>query len=444
MASKSQKPASFSLEAALKDPTYDFQAGQAAPEVGMGNAAAAAELEGKKENEDRSMMDYVSNARRWIGDELWEAVSPHLSEEGLGKYAQTGVTKSVDALDKYIQENGGADADQAALALFSQTLKTELSASAKALLGSPEGKALISKLRGWTQANAETIAYVALLAAAGALYYAYSKDMKIPELKQKFKLGDGYTGKVSADLGSLKNIGIDAIKAELEKSSGPLVGAVRGEYNGETGDWNMGANAAYAINPNLTVDGEISHNSAGETAGAAGLHYASERTQANLGYANNPNGQVVSADAAHQFESLPLETAAQGSYDVKTGKWNAGAQGKYTFNPQTTLDGRVALNSDGKTNTALDLNYAGVDTQANFGYSYADDKHRIAAGGSHKFNDRWSASGNAYAETKDFKDVSYGANGGLNYQKDNMSFGLNGGYDSQSGANVGVSLKLQF
>ncbi|MBN2801373.1 MAG: hypothetical protein JXX28_19685 [Deltaproteobacteria bacterium] len=361
MASQSKKSPSSDLYAMLSNPDYDLSPSYELPATDMGNSANAQDM--AQEGEDRSLADYVTNARSWLGSELWDAVSPHLTEESLGKYANKAVSSAVDSVVKYVSAQGG-EVDPGAMQLFSSTLKSGLQANVGSLLGSAEGKALIQALRGWTNANAEGIAYVALLAAAGAAYYAFSSDMKVPELQQKLKLGDGWNAKIGAQLGTLQNLGVREIKAEIEKSSGPLTGAIKGDYtlgqDGAEDTWSVAGNAKYDLD---------------------------QHTRLN----------------------------ASGSYDSK-----------------------------GDVKGDLNLAYGDKQTQARVGAGYADDKYRAYGGVNHKFNDNLSMGANAYAQTTDFKDASYGGSASLDYKKDNLSFGVNAGYDSDRGANVGVGLSWKF
>lgn len=216
---------------------------------GPSNAAQAEEAR-TPEGTAAGLANYQSTLGQWLGTELYDAVAPHLTLEkisGVADDALMGVFSSLmGELDKLDPANNTADLEK-----FSAAFKKEFGTAAGGWV-KENGAGLTGSLAAWVDANPELIATAALLAAAGA----YLADAKIPELSTSLGLTEDLKLKLGAKLGSLRDISIDQVSAQLSSTTAPLVaaikvspgdGATKTEFSGSYGEETQ----------KLTVNGEL-------------------------------------------------------------------------------------------------------------------------------------------------------------------------------------------
>ena len=294
------------------------------PAVGASNAEAQEELRGKK-GTDAGLANYEQALGKWLGPELYKAVAPHLTLDAIAGYANDGLQAalegSVGALDGLEGE-----VDKAALDKFGKALSAQYGDLAgKWVEGS--GADFGNAIGDWVDAHPRVIVGVALLAAAGAIL----ADADIPTLKQKFKIADGLTAKLEADLGSLRGIALEKIGAELAYASGPLSAAVKIEH---------------------AKDGKSD---------------LTGKAEASLG----DEEKKISADATFTEKGIEV-VGVKGLYKTGLGDVEAGAQ--WDLDKDPTLNASLTR-KDGKT-TAV----TGIDYDANSGVLNFKDSRSFVAG----------------------------------------------------------------
>lgn len=198
--------------------------------------------------------NYQSLLGKWLGTELYTALAGELTLEKLQGHAtkawESAIKSGVKALD-------GVDGNNAEAGAFTKALQEAYGQAASDMLATETGQKVIGKLNGFVDANPGVILLVALLAAGGAV----AANVSLPEFKQKFGLGGGFSASVSADLGKIREIALKDLSAALEYNSGPLIAAAkisRGENGEVTGDISakLGGDDAYIKgNAKINQDG---------------------------------------------------------------------------------------------------------------------------------------------------------------------------------------------
>lgn len=337
---------------------------------------------------------YQATLGQWLGGELYQAIAPLITFEAMQGYANDGLDAAIDSGVGALGKADGIDASK--LAGLSDALQKEYDKTAGNLLDSELGHKITGKLAGWVDAHPGLIVTIALLAAAGAVL----ADMDIPKLKQKFKIAEGLTANVEAELGSLRNIALEQIKMGLEYKSGPLLAAVNMSRN-ENGDISAKANAS--------VEG---------TAGSvkADVEYADDKIKAfgvqgalNLGEDTKLSGGVSSKDDKEPVYEGKLVRKDGSVTDIDEVKYDANS-GIATFTDTQILD--LAAGSMKMSNSAS-----------------SDGSGKLDLSGQHKLDDNlmgnWGLSNTIGADGSE----TQGMSGGLKY--DNKQSGLNLGLDGK-------------
>lgn len=165
-----------------------------------------------------------------IGDQLYGVVAELVTEEELLGYGQQALEGALDAM---VGQVGGLDLANngaAALEQLARVLADEAQKLGDQWLQSDSGKRVMRGISRWVDDNPGYILLAAILAAAGAI----AADMDIPELEQKFKFGD-VSGGAKVDLGSLRNIAIEAAKVDLAYVRGQFSAKTSAGYDKEEG-----------------------------------------------------------------------------------------------------------------------------------------------------------------------------------------------------------------
>jgi hypothetical protein len=199
-----------------------------APDVvqARGNSAAADKVEADASS---GLANYESALGTFLGGELYKAVADALAYDKLSGYANQALDGAAGALAGSIGKIDGVKADPKALDTLGQLLSDKLEPFVQKWMEA-HGHELSASLTNWAGAHPKTIVTVALLAAVGAVL----ANADIPTLKQKFKIAEGVTGSIEADLGKLRDISLQKIRGRIDLASGPLIGALEvGRENGK-------------------------------------------------------------------------------------------------------------------------------------------------------------------------------------------------------------------
>ncbi len=181
----------------------------------------------------RGLDNYESTLGKWLGSNLYGAVSDNLEYARFGKHADGVISSAIKAAADQINlldEYDNVEIDPAAVDAFGEALSQQFAGIGSQWVKG-EGRDLVDSLQDWVDANPETVATVALLAAGGAV----AANMEIPELKHKFGLTDELSAQVGVQLGRFQDIALEQIEAKLEYHSGPLVLSIQAQHSdGET------------------------------------------------------------------------------------------------------------------------------------------------------------------------------------------------------------------
>ncbi|MFZ5479009.1 MAG: hypothetical protein ACOZNI_19720 [Myxococcota bacterium] len=186
-----------------------------------GNAAEQERVGGDAGGGDAGLANYEAALGDFLGGELHKAVSGALTYDKFSKMANSAVDGALKAL---VKQAGGWEqlqADPKALDALAKILGDLADPLVEKWL-EQDGKDLQEKLAKWAGAHPKTVATVALLAAVGAVI----ANVDLPTLKQKFSIGEGYKGEVEAELGKVRSLALQKVRAKLTDSSGALLAAV--------------------------------------------------------------------------------------------------------------------------------------------------------------------------------------------------------------------------
>ena len=328
-------------------------------QAGQSNAQAAAAIPA---DESSGLAVYTETLGKFLGPELYKTTHKELSFEKLSGLGHSVVDQALSALMGQVGGIKGLQADPEALAGLEGILKGLAGGAADQWL-SAEGPALQQALVGWTDANPKAIAGVALLAAAGAVL----SNVKLPDLHRKLNIAEGLTGDVAVNLGRIRSIGLEKIKAQLDYASGPLVAAIQVSHEG--GATTGAASAGY------TGDGkEISTKASFDKDGivVASVDAAMDTKLGRL------SGSVVSdRAAAGPVGSVKLvgangatTTTDQVDYDAATGKLDVSREAMMDLGDGYSAAYTGKKSSDGSSSTTGSVDYAGEKGSARRGLQH--------------------------------------------------------------------------
>ncbi len=186
---------------------------------GPGNAANMDQAQ-TEEGTAAGLANYQATLGQWLGTELYHAVVPELTLDRIANHADKGLMMAIEATMGSIDPTSKSHADL--IEKLTQGLKEEYATIASEWI-QENGQNLSNRLANWVDANPVRVVTAALLAAAGAII----ANLPIPQLKQKFRLGDNFSGGLGADIGRFRDISLKSISAELSWTTAPLVAAVK-------------------------------------------------------------------------------------------------------------------------------------------------------------------------------------------------------------------------
>ena len=177
-------------------------------------------------------MNYQAALGKALGPKLYELIAPHLSFEKMSSYANKAIGGIADAGVDWANSSlydGQLSKEQ------EDTLSTDFQDKAnefaKEFLESEEGQAVLNKIQEFIGENPYVVVGIGILAALGAVL----ADMDIPEIKQKFKLGDDFILKAGADIGSLRNIALKSVSLGLEYQTESIQSSLTVSHSEEKG-----------------------------------------------------------------------------------------------------------------------------------------------------------------------------------------------------------------
>ena|GEM_PF-1602520 len=333
------------------------------------------------------LANYRAALGQWLGPELYKAVAPHVTLEAVAGYADSALMGTFSALLGELEKLDPAN-NEADLAKFEAALKKEFGKTAGEWV-KENGGGLVNGLGEWVDANPELIVMTALLAAAGA----YLANASIPELSTTLGIGDDLKVKLGAKLGTLQNIAIEQVSAELSLSSAPLVAAMKvqpgdttkTEFSGSYGD----------AQRKLTVDGVVE-----------GSDLTLLNVQGLMQQGNNTVSGGYSQD--NGTEKLKVEvTERDGNTSQVTGVDYNTTLGILTLKNtlDTSLDGGSAryqssTSSDGNSTQSLSLNQT-VNDQLSASLTLSEVAKQLGASDSYQLTKEQKASLGVNFDSKD-------------------------------------------
>lgn len=358
----------------------------APPETTVATEGNQAQQDALPAQADAGLAEYQATLGKFLGGQLYRAVSGVLTYESMSKLANQAVDGAVSASVKKLIEAGNVDAAAGSADALVKMLQDALDPAVSAWLAS-DGKGLNDKLKGWVDANPLIVASVAALAAAGAVI----ANLKIPELKKKFALGDNATMNIEAALGSLRQIALQKLKVGLEYKSGPLLAALEvahagGETTGQ-GSLSVGDDEKKA-----TVEGQFD---------GQGLKVAKVGAMLQTG-AGRLEGSVTDTRDAAPVTSVALVTpdgkntyTTKFDYDTGSGDLTVREDFKGVFG-NTTVNANASASNSGAVGAGVSATRSeggkelrgglsagrdangGLTASANAGYSLTEKDFKLA------------------------------------------------------------------
>jgi hypothetical protein len=315
-----------------------------APDVQLvdGTQESNSELQQELGSSGSGLANYQSALGSWLGGELHGAVADQLTMESLRGFADKGLSEAIQALVGTAADQADT-VDEAAVERFAEALAGRFDGLAGEWL-EQNGGGLQQSLAGWVDAHPRTIAAVGLLAAAGAVL----ADMDVPTLKKKFGLTDALSARLSAKLGSLQDVALQEIKAQLEYTSGPLIAAVQvshgedgtngrleGSYKGD--DWSVkgnvvvtedgidawGLSGLYGVRQGLTLSAAAQQASGQDPTVNASITHVDGSMTNRLSTAYDANSGTLSLSGLHRDDWGEISAMVNSKGDASVeGRWD--------------------------------------------------------------------------------------------------------------------------
>lgn len=370
------------------------------------NAQNAAALEG----ESSGLENYQAALGSWLGGELYQAVSPHLSLESLSGAAKDGLNSAIRGL---VDQLKNADqADDAAIKAFGEALANRYDDVAEAWV-QENGAGLQQSLSGWVDAHPKTIVAVALLAAAGAV----AADIDLPELEGDVDLADGLKASAGLSLGSIRNIAFEQIKAKLEYTSGPLIAAMKVTHDADEGT--SGEVSAGYGSDTRRIDGTVKVNEDGiEAWGLTGLYGFGNGVTAR-GSAKAEDGRQPTINASVTSAQGETTWSSGLNYDANSGLLKLSGKYDTVFGGGYSGGVRGSADSDGRVTAGVHGKYESEERTVRGAYDYdtQGDTHKLDLSYDESLNEDWRARVRQQVQISQ-GDMSYETTGLAAYQVD--------------------------
>lgn len=281
----------------------------------------------------------LSRLDEWLSAEIAELVRENLSAEDVAKYANDGVSDGVEAIFKELGKDRGKS-EVEALKKFSEQLAAALSEGSDAYLKSEKGQKLVDGLVKWPEEHPRTVVLIALLAVAGAV----AANVDLPKLKQKFKLGGGFTAGLEAELGKVRAIALESVTASINYQRGKLsagVSATHKEGEDPSGSVSLGYGDKEDFiktvgtlksdgQLDVTVTSQLVHDAWTLAAEAKGDASALQNAKATVSYAHDKNHTTTAGVHYKKDEGFALSLG-----DTFTeGMWKTNVGTEYSFDSE--------------------------------------------------------------------------------------------------------------
>ncbi|MBX2796515.1 MAG: hypothetical protein KTR31_02565, partial [Myxococcales bacterium] len=389
--------------------------------------ASASNQEASENVESTGLQNYEQTLGSWLGPKLYEAVSDALTEEAFEGYTKDAIDALFETLAEQADKLDGT-ANTSQIEGFVDALQERLGPLAEQWLAE-EGLPLRQSLRNWVDANPVMVVITALLAAAGAVL----ADLDIPTLEKEFDLGKGFTGSLSADLGSLRNIALEQVKASLEYASGPLMAAINVNVEGDdvSGDASVryeGDRWSGGLAANVDKDGVVG--------GSADVGYSHDGLSANgrATFADSKfSGYSLNAtrESGKLTDRFALSGTGDGGWDGSLGRTYTGDRWSAGLSADAANDRRLGGTASlGYSHDGLSADARASFTDGDFS-GYALNANRQDG----KFSERFSLSGNG--------DGDWSATHGRSYTGDRWSGSLQNGIGPDGAWNTSASTAYQ-
>lgn len=338
-------------------------AGTPAPEAATparGNAAAQEKV-APAETGDAGLANYQAALGDFLGKELYKAVGDALAWDKVGQAANDAVHAALAAGAGKLGGLDGVEADAAALDALVAAVEGHLAPHLKAFLEG-DGKALHGKLTGWVGANPEAVAGAALLAAAGAVI----ANVDLPTLKKSFKLREGLDADVEAQLGKIRAISLQKIRAKLSYKAGPLAAAVKvGHEDGKTSG-ELEATVGEA-GRQLKLDAKADEDGL-KLFGVQGELVSGDRTMSG-GVSQARGGGVIGTATLVRKDGSTTRTDDV-KYDAGSGVLSVG-RAAITKEDELTISKDMRWNSDGTNEAGASMSYSKDGLERSFSARHA-------------------------------------------------------------------------
>lgn len=356
---------------AVETPTPEKQQPAVQP---RGNAAAQEQVAaGGGEGGGGGLANYEAALGEFLGKKLFEAVSGILSYDKLSGSAKDAVKQALGALADQVGKLDGVTADPKALDNLGTMLDAAASPHIDKLL-EKYGPELTGKLAKWTGAHPRTVLSVALLAAAGAVL----ANAPIPELAKQFKLGKGLTLDVEANLGKLRQIALEKLKAKLSYEAGPLVASIEADKDG-----NVSGSAGLKVGQDdkqLALDAKFD-NKGLKVVGLDGVLKPNDQTEVKGHVGQERDKKAIGTVLVTRKDGSTTTTQDFG-YDANTGVFQLGQSAlfedggvKFSESSRTASDGTgsVDLGVEAKKgNLSGNASFSHSTTQGAYGLQDSD------------------------------------------------------------------------
>jgi len=313
------KPADLAVEPQKTNKGQSYDEGAAARSPRNATSSSKDISKQEKERQRAAKEKYQALLGKWLGEKLYGLVDKELAPEKLLGHGKSGLDSALSSVVGLIDPVSGFSAmDEAseaqAVAKFAEALGTWAKDEAGKWLESEDGQKFLAKANHWVEGHPGWVVAAALAAAAGAV----AANVDLPTIEQKFKLADGLSAKVGADLNKIRSIALNGASASLEYSRNGWTAAAGYSYKaGDTDTHKVSASVGHEgkeVSAGMTLQGDtlvVGTNAAWE--GEA--HKLSlGATQTREGGSTNTLGEV-----SLRLGDNDYNVTTKSTYDVGTG-----------------------------------------------------------------------------------------------------------------------------
>jgi hypothetical protein len=277
---------------------------QQTPEQTTPNSATEKQKTGKSNSQQiqdlkqaEFTMNYQTALGKALGPKLYELIAPLLSFEKMSSYASKAIegiaNSSIDWVNSSLSDGQLSKEQEDTLSSDFQEQATKF---AKEYLESEDGKAVLNKIQEFIGENPYVVVGVGILAALGAIL----ADMDIPEIKQKFKLGENFTLKGGADIGSLRNIALKSVSLSLEYQTENIESSLTVSHSKENntlgGSYKASSSDGHTYG--LDLESDLSTDGLSKLTGSTGYTTSDEKSSTSI----QLKSDLLSGDSSLNYE----------------------------------------------------------------------------------------------------------------------------------------------